>query len=364
MAILALVFIACSCAPSATRVSSSSRPSPSTTAVTPSPVINPGTVADLPVTKVDFSCRLPVVTSSAGTTLQGGFISFPEAQLAVDAAGTMRRTVDGDFATTATPVLHGDGVVPFYDRAKSRWVPARASQALPDGSGYAYTTYDPKTGVTTAHVANIASGKSKSFDLSLSQWDPYVADFRAEGVYLLSGSALGGPGEGAWLLDPETGAIKLLRQIPRAWAIRDGYAWAARFDSRDKTVWPPIELAPANSLVRIDLATGAQTIWFYRAGTYPWLLGLDSFDRPVVLLGGTPTGNEMRLIDHPGSLGAVVYAGNPSGLDFLQGDHDRIWFGTARGIYLYRPGAGFQKVFAYDADPATSDRIEPAGFCI
>lgn len=360
LAILAFVLVACSSSPRAASVSPSSMISPST----PTPVTGAGTLDELPITKVDFTCRLPVVTSSAGTTLQGGFISFPEAQFTEDTAGTMRRTAEGDFATTASPVLRGDGVVPFYDRAQSRWVPARASQALSDGSGYAYTTYDPKTGVFTAHVANIASGMSKSFDLSLSQWDPYVADFRAEGVYLLAGSALGGPGEGAWLLDPQTGAIKLLRQIPRAWAVRDGYAWAARFDSRDKTVWPATEIAPANSLVRIDLATGAETIWFYRAGSYPWLLGLDSLDRPVVLLGGTPTGNEMRLIDHPESLGAVVYAGNTSGLDYLQGDRGRLWFGTARGIYLYRPGAGLQKVFAYDADPATSDRIEPAGFCM
>jgi len=56
--------------------------------------------------------------------------------------------------------------------------------------------------------------------------------------------------------------------------------------------------------------------------------------------------------------------GNTSGLDYLQVDRDRLWFGTASGIYLYRPGAGLQRVFAYDADPATSDRIEPAGFCV
>jgi hypothetical protein len=59
-----------------------------------------------------------------------------------------------------------------------------------------------------------------------------------------------------------------------------------------------------------------------------------------------------------------VFSGNTSGLDYLQGDRDRLWFGNARGIYLYTSAGGFQKVFAYNADPATSDRIEPAGFCI
>jgi hypothetical protein len=47
----------------------------------------------------------------------------------------------------------------------------------------------------------------------------------------------------------------------------------------------------------------------------------------------------------------------------VQGDSDRLWFGSSKGIYVYRPSAGFQKVFAYGANPSTADRIEPAGFC-
>jgi hypothetical protein len=258
-------------------------------------------------------------------------------------------------------VLHGDGVVPFYDRAQSRWVPARARQALADGSAYAYTTYNSLTGVFTAFVVNVASGTSRSFEVPPSVWSPEVADFAAAGVYIVSASALGGPGEGVWLLDPATSAIKQLGAIHRVWAVRDGYAWVARLDARDKTVWPATELAPANSLVRIDLATGAETTWFYRAGSYPWLLDLDSRGRPVVLLGGDK-GNEVLLVDRSGSPGEPVYSGNMA-FDYVQGDGDRLWFGGSRGIYLYSPDRGFQKVFAYGADPATSDRIEPAGFC-
>lgn len=370
LALLCLGLIACG--PSQAAGVQSPRPT-ATAAIAPSPGVSPspGTTpsaaSDLPVTAVDFACRLPVVTSisPAGdiATLQGGFIDFPSARIEEDPAGTMQS--DGhDVTTTATPVLHGNGFVPFYDRAESRWVPAPASQALPDGSGYAYTTWNSSTGIFTAHVVDVASGNTRSFDLSLSTWDPYVADYRAEGVYLLSASAMGGPGEGVWLLDPLTGNVKQLRQVHQAWAVRDGYAWAARFDPRDKSVWPPVELAPANSMVRIDLATGAETTWFYRAGTYPWLEGLDSYGRPVVLLGIGPSSNEIRLIDHAGSSGVVIRSGDTVGLDYLQGDGDRLWFGNARGIYLYEPSRGFQKVFAYHAGPSTSDRIEPAGFCL
>jgi hypothetical protein len=293
--------------------------------------------------------------------LHGGFVTFPAARLAADSAGTMNhRNVEGDFATTATPVLNGDGVIPFYDRAQSRWVPARARQALADGSAYAYTSYNSQTGLFTAFVVDVASGNSRSFKLP-PVWDPYVADFGAAGVYLVSGSALGGPGDGVWLLDPVTGTINQFGQIHGVWTVRDGYAWVARFDSRDKTVWAPSELAPANSVVSIDLATGAETVWFYRAGWYPWLIDLDSQDRPVVSMGGNE-GNQILLVDRPESPGQLVYSGNLP-LDTIQGDGDRLWFGGARGIYLYRPDQGFQKVFAYNADPSTSDRIEPAGFC-
>ena len=363
LAIVSLALFACSPSP----VSRVASPNPSVASRTPVSTTSPspGTIGDLPVSAVDFSCRLPVVTNpgqgSPGVTLRGGFITFPAARLVEDPAGTIySREAQGDFATTATPVLYGDGFVPFYDRAQSRWVPSPARQALADGSAYAYSTYDRQTGLFTGFVVDVASGSSRSFKLS-GGWNPGVADFGPAGVYIFSGSALGGPGEGVWLLDPRTGAIKQLGQIHQLWAVRDGYAWVARFDPRDKTVWAPMEIARANSLVRIDLATGAETIWFYREGVYPWMVDLDSNGHPLVML-GVPTGNELLLIDHAGSSGRVVYSGSLQ-FNHVQGDGDRLWFGGSRGVYLYTPDGGFRRVFAYDGDPATSNRIEPAGFC-
>lgn len=360
LAILAVVFVACSSSAPAATISSSPGRSPSTT----TPVATPNTPADLPVTGFDFACRLPVVTQTndAGSvTFQGGFITFPAARLAVDPAGTIHwRQAEGDFATTATPILYGNGAAPFYDRARARWVPAGASQALADGSAYAYTSVPYLTNQFTAHIVDIATGSSRSFAVPPG-WDPYVGDYTAAGVYFLTGSALGGPGQGVWLLDPRTGEIKELGHIQAAWAVRDGYAWVPRLDPRDTTVWYGTELAPANSLVRIDLATGAETVWFYRAGTYPWFDGLDSFGRPVITMAPNGT-NEVRLIDEPGSPGQLVYSGNAQ-WSAPQGDGDRMWFGGQRGIYLYRPGRGLVKVFAYDPAGPT-DRIEPAGFCL
>ncbi len=381
LAVLAFVLIACGQPRPSAVISSSPSPSPSTretapATVAPTPSTTPNAVEDMPVTAVDFSCRLPIVTSTfvwpgpdvppggAGVTLQGGFITFPAAQFAEDAAGKMHDGHPGPtYATTATPVLYGNGEVPFYDRPESRWVPAPARQALPDGSAYAYITNGSSTDGGTAHVVNVASGNSRSFNVPPinNGYSPLVADYGAAGVYIVDASGIGGPLEGVLLLDPVTGSTKLLRQVHGVWEVRDGYAWIARFDTRDKTVWPPAEGTPANSLIRVDLATGAETVWFYRAGTYPSLVGLDSLGRPVVHASGNGL-NDLLLLDRPGSPGQLVTSSNP-GLDFLQGDGDRLWFGGPYGIYLYRPDRGFQKVFAYNGSPGSGNYAEPAGFC-
>ncbi len=315
---------------------------------------------------VNFSCRLPVVTSIPGSTginFQGGFIQFPAARLTDDPGGTMLAH-SNDVETAAAPVLAGDGVDPFYDRAQSRWVPTQAGQSLADGSQYAHVTFDSTTGIFTVHVTTVATGSSRSFRVTVSELTfPQVADFGPAGVYMYNQSGLGGPGEGLWLLDPQTGAMRQVRAIPRLWMVRNGYAWVARLDPRDKTVWTGSELAPANSLVRIDLATGSEIEWYYQAGHYPWLQGLDSSGRPLVTLGASD-GNEIRLIDQPGSSGRVVYRGNIPGLGYVQGDRDRLWFGTYDGIYLYTPSQGFARVFAWPGDSSNSKRIEPAGLCI
>src|SRR5260370_3188404 len=97
----ALVLVACGQAvPGASRPSAGTTPSasavmayptpPSPAAATPSsPVTSvprPTLAGDLPVTTVDFSCRLPVVVQNPDVlpAVQGGFITFPAGQLAND----------------------------------------------------------------------------------------------------------------------------------------------------------------------------------------------------------------------------------------------------------------------------------------
>ena len=344
-----------------TATSPSSPPAPS-----PPAANSPAPVADLPLTTVDLNCRLPVVTQVGGgdfVTFQGGFLALPAATLTTDPRGKIQsRYFEQDLATFATPVLFGTGYPPFYDRGRSRWLPVAAAQALPDGSGYAYATFDTTAGINTIHVVTVASGNARTFRVTATgRLD--VADYSASGVFLVEQSGIGGPGERVRVLNPSTGAVSEPRLVHRVWAVRSGFAWVARFDPRDTTSWAPSELQPANTLVRVDLATGAETVWFYRAGSYPWWLGFDSNARPIVWFGRPDGTRELRWLTLPGQPGSLIYSGGLN-LFSLEGDRDRLWFGSDLGIYLYRPVTGLQKVFAYSADPSTAPSIHPAGFCL
>ena len=336
-------------------------PTAAVTASSPSPI--PTAAGDVPVTGVDFSCRLPVVSVNPGPwpAHRGGFISFPAAQLVDDPNGTMlaQPYPQSGFATAAAPVLYGDGGG-FYDRAAKRRVPTSPAATSADGSAYAYVSVD-----SMAHMVDVGSGRERTFSVK-SLGTPGVLDFALNGVYLDSPSALGGPGEGVWLLNVSTGSITLVGTVHRLWAVQDRKAWVARLDPRDKTVWPYTEVPPADSLVEVDLATGAETELFYRAGAFPWMIGLVS-GRPLITVAGSSGKTEVRLLDRPGTDGRLIYSGSlvfDGYFQNYQGDGERIWLGSQRGIYLYRPDRGFQKVFAYSIPPDSGGGISPGGFCL
>ena len=319
---------------------------------TSSPLPSPTVPGDLPITTVDFSCRLPVVVVDGGSSdsrVQAGFITFPVGQFVAD-------------PNAPSAVRHGDGDG-FYDRAFARWVPVSPAATLPDGSAYAYVTYDS---TFIAHIVDVATDKERTFGLqSLDR--PAVLDFSTRGVYLYSPSALGGPGEGVWLLNPTTGSVTQVAALHGVWDVQNGKAFVARLDPRDKTVWPnAAELTPADSLVQVDLSTGVETELFYRAGAYPWMIGLAS-GRPLIAVLGSGGQTEIRLIDKPASDGTLIYSG-PLVFDGYfqnyQGDGDRIWLGGEGGIYLFRPDRGLQRVFGYDARSGSGRDIHPGGFWV
>src|SRR6266702_8078830 len=165
---LLLVTAACS---SSTGHASTPSASPSATpsaTVTVLPTATPGGNADLPVTRVGFTCSLPAVVTAGGgdfVSYNGGFISFPGGTYTQDPNGLITTgSSQQEVQTKATPVLTGvpqDGPT-FYDAGVHRWVPVSAAQSSPDGSSYAYATTGASSSEgATFHIVNASTATQK-----------------------------------------------------------------------------------------------------------------------------------------------------------------------------------------------------------
>jgi hypothetical protein len=176
-----------------------------------------------------------------------------------------------------------------------------------------------------------------------------------------------------WRLDIAFGSVARVANLSWVDAVHAGYAWVSAIDPRDPAP-PQIEhglpLVPtSDSVVRVDLATGARTVWFYAPGQAVLLRGLDHSGHPVVEVAPSPVfefnGQDLRVVSSPGDRGTQVYNGPM--LNLLASprqDVGRLWFGTQRGIYLFTGSTGLQKVFAFTPDPSAGEFIQSAGFCV
>jgi len=378
IAVLLVAAAACSTGHAPTPSASPSA-TPSAT-VTVLPTGTPGGVVDLPVTKVAFTCSLPAVVTSGGgdfVSYSGGFISFPAGTFAQDPKGLITTgSSQQEVETRATPVLRG---VPqngptFYDAAVHRWVPVSAAQSSPDGSSYAYVTTGASSSQgATFHIVSASAGTQRTFTVAVPNVGAangvQVMDYDGGGVYFVVTQVEAYP-VGVWRLDAGTGKVTALARVANVMAVRGGYAWTGAIDPHDPS--PPKVPASRplfNSIVQVNLANGAQTVWFYSPGRSETLLGLAT-GRPVINIGDAPDfpaiGGEIRLLDHPSSgaedSGELVWGGGLALID-PQPDGDRLWFGSDRGIYLYT-GTGLQKVYAFSASQIGSiTTIAPAGTC-
>lgn len=352
--------------------SPSAATTPTVTVVSPSPTPT-GSTADLPLSTVGFSCRLPVVTwHGSDFSWTGGFITFPSGTYAPDPAGVINAIGDGELATGAKPTLMGYALGSlFYDPLGGRWLPAASEQTSPNGATYAFANPPFGGSDQSIDVVTVATGGVQRFSVKVpSDGTWQVGDFDGQYVYLVD-ELDGRLPTGIWRLDAKSGALVALAQLQNVFAVRSGSAWIGYVDPHDPNP-PQAAGGPLfDSLVQVNLATGARTTWFYRPGFSVWLLGIDGAGRPVVGVSSGPTFNpsppdELRRLTDPLSGGEdngdLIYAG-PLTLDTPQADGNRIWFGGEGGIYLYTSAAGLQKVYTFTSGPTTGQTISPAGVC-
>lgn len=375
-----VILVAAGCTnPGAHSTSSAATASASRPAHSPSsfPVASISPVPDLPLSKISVSCRLPVVISNFGgpATTTGGFISFPAATLKSDPTGTFQagRTPE-EFATTATPVLYGLSGLPLYDSSHQRWIPADVSETTAEGDFYAYgIAGNIGSGQSSIHVVDVAHATERVFTIA-SPPPPFaggwprgalVDAFEGSDVYFSYPRMEAYP-EGIWRLNVSTGTVSELSPASGVMAVQSGYAWLGRVDPRDPS--PPVYARGGeffDSITRLDLATGTETVWYYAPGEVVVLRGFDGAGRPVIGPDSTLGSPEetFRLLKTPGDTGTTIYSGPRLWLSNPLADDGRLWFGSYRGIYLWTATTGLRKVFAFNSNNQPYPTMFPAGPC-
>jgi hypothetical protein len=264
-----------------------------------------------------LSCRLPVVASTSGGA-KLGWVTFPDGHFEEDLTSSQDRSS-----------VH----LPSYDRAIAAWVPVESNYVAPDGLTYIlHGSLSPET----SKNFYVVDAKTGSQQLLLSQDGPpeapgswEVVAYANEGVYLWSVGMKTVPG--LWLLDTNTGAVKLVDGSHSWGVIANGAAWAVE-GSPDGTT--------TSKVFRLDLSTG-QVTKSYEAKMYIRILSptpdgdvllgyhltLDDAERVAVLAGS----GSFTPIELPEGFPDMfsAHAGNPG-----------VWIGVSTGIALYVKGEG------------------------
>jgi hypothetical protein len=205
------------------------------------------------------------------------------------------------------------------------------SWASPDGSRYAYTAGD---GI---YVVNVANGTQTELGDGHT-W--FIVTVQNQGVYA------GNPNiAGLWFL-PFTGAP---RQITTA-----GYWQAGTATAAFGTATSAVPQGATNSIIRLDLKTGAIGDWFTRPGTVSSVSGFDGSGNPILTVGYiNGTGNEIWITTSPTSASPIAgFRFNPSSGFNAYGtpiaDSHGVWFAgnysngwqNTTGVALYVAGSG------------------------
>jgi hypothetical protein len=291
------------------------------------PPFQPPASAGITVPGLHLTCRLPVYVGPPGS---GGFIVFPGATFIGDPRSAVTLPSPSPGSTpTPSPPGYGPGYTGLsYDRAYSRWLPVPYAFVTPDGSRYAHTSPD------SMYVENVATGTT----IELGEGHAWtIIAVEAEGVYATIVNQAG-----LWLL-PYSGAAK---QITKA-----GYWQMAAAGAAYGGTASAVPSGVANTIIRLDLKTGAVTDWFRRGGAQSFMFGFDAHGNALISVnyfvsGG---GNEMWIttslkdrVPMFGSRQQLSATGQPIA------DSHGIWFplyfngygASTPGVGLYVAGKG------------------------
>ena len=282
---------------------------------------------------VSLSCRLPVYAGGPGS---GGFIVFPGVSFVADPRSAVMAPSPSPTSASPTPAppQYGPGYPAgfyglTYDAPYSKWLPAPWAWVSPDGKSYGY----PLNG--DIYVENVANGTA----LELGQGHGYsMLDAENSGVYVTSPNQ-----PGLWFL-ASSGTVK---QITAS-----GFWQAARGGSAYGTATSQVPPGASNTILKLDLASGATGPFFATAGAQSTVTGFDGQGHPVIQVdyfGGPsyPGGRALFIATGPNTsypIAAVSYGSYnpppfPSGTPIA--DSHGLWFSVGNGMVLYANDAWY-----------------------
>jgi hypothetical protein len=229
-----------------------------------------------------LSCRLPVTWNDSAA--RAGFLSFPGGVLTQDSSAPRAAR--------------------FYDRADQRWLPVWRESVSADGKSYAYDSGDLMfhTG-GRVHVVNVTTGADKVVYIDSATVVYKIVDFTGAGIYLTKGDSEG-RSRGLWFLSLTGGAPRLINSNVESPMLGGGFGWGLDFNAADPSPALGGLEGPVNRLLRIDLASGVATPWFYRPGANIFTVGSDSTGEPLV--------GVIRPTDATGGHSLEIWLVNPS----------------------------------------------------
>jgi hypothetical protein len=307
-----------------TSLPAAQQPSPSPTPAS-SPAGPATAIPDLPITTLDFSCRLPF--SWADARNNDFFLTIPSGDVSLDPNG------NGGW---------------YYDRADARWLPVGRRAVSRDEASYAFIEMGSADYVL--HVVAVATGKEVLWHIPTSTFNgqPSVFDYSPDGVYVVNAFEHLLPG--LWLIDPASGSIRQVSKVLYpVYSAGNGIVWVQDLNPSDPN---PLVTGSSlgtlpNEIDRVDLRSGARTKWLFEPGKGLSFVGLDSSGLPLITEIGIwnvdPDG-QLMLVAAPDSPRSIYKGANVIMLGDSITDAHGVWIGGQRGIYLYTNGAKLVKV--------------------
>jgi hypothetical protein len=280
-----------------------------------------------------LQCRLPVISPAEPGVPPGGWITFPGGQFERDPASLPIRL---------------QAHVPSYDRAVKAWVPVEYRYVHPSGTRYILTNDSSLPDAGAFYLVDVKTGTRRMVlpdgpAQAPGSWT--VVDFASSGVYLWSAGIQTIPG--LWLLDPETGNVRLVDGSHYWRMVANGVAWALDPE-------PSSGSNQKQGVYRLDIASGHVERWYQTdlpaSGLSPISMLSPDADGHVLIVIGDQAPPRLGVLTGPDQLQLLALPPDfpRIGAGYLQ--NPGVWLALGGGGLALYTTAGGARIMTRETD--------------